>query len=282
MTDRDTTEEQQRNESSYREHQYNPNYHPNSSYPDTNEYRGDYRGAGFGMSRRHDVGQWGNPSFTQNTSNRQYDRMNENAQRNTQRRESTSGDFGYGNERAEDYVERTGRQNYGQHRSNWDQQDRHNWNEQDRNWGNQDRSWGWNNDRRWDRDDRTWDRREDESYRWEKGGHVYRGMGPKGYRRSDERIKEDVSDRLTDDSRLDASNVEVTVENGEVTLTGTVRDREAKRRAEDLAESVSGVMNVENRIRVNRAGSGEPSTDDSGTERSRRKPATNGRLTEVH
>ena len=78
----------------------------------------------------------------------------------------------------------------------------------------------------------------------------HRGRGPKGYRRSDERIKEDVNDRLSDDYYLDASDVEVMVENTEVTLTGTVRSRSDKRRAEDLAESVSGVTNVENRLRV--------------------------------
>jgi BON domain-containing protein len=74
--------------------------------------------------------------------------------------------------------------------------------------------------------------------------------GPKGYRRSDERIKEDVNDRLSDDYYLDASDVEVAVQNTEVTLTGTVKNRSDKRRAEDLAESVSGVTNVENRLRV--------------------------------
>jgi osmotically-inducible protein OsmY len=78
----------------------------------------------------------------------------------------------------------------------------------------------------------------------------HRGRGPKGYRRSDERIKEDVNDRLSDDYYLDASDVEVMVQNTEVTLTGTVRSRNDKRRAEDLAESVSGVTNVENRLRV--------------------------------
>ena len=78
----------------------------------------------------------------------------------------------------------------------------------------------------------------------------HRGRGPKGYRRSDDRIKEDVNDRLSDDYYLDASEVEVTVENTEVTLTGTVSNRNDKRRAEDLAESVSGVTNVENRLRV--------------------------------
>ncbi len=78
----------------------------------------------------------------------------------------------------------------------------------------------------------------------------HRGRGPKNYRRSDERIKEDVNDRLSDDYYVDASDVEVMVTNTEVTLTGTVKSREDKRRAEDIAESVSGVTNVENRLRV--------------------------------
>jgi hypothetical protein len=77
----------------------------------------------------------------------------------------------------------------------------------------------------------------------------YRGRGPKGYRRSDERIKEDVNDRLSE-GYLDASDIEVSVSNAEVTLTGTVNSRSDKRRAEDIAENVAGVTNVENRIRV--------------------------------
>lgn len=78
----------------------------------------------------------------------------------------------------------------------------------------------------------------------------YRGKGPKGYRRSDERIKEDINDRLSE-GYIDASEIMVMVENGEVTLSGTVNSRSDKRRAEDIAEYVSGVSNVENRLRVN-------------------------------
>ena len=84
----------------------------------------------------------------------------------------------------------------------------------------------------------------------------HRGRGPKGYRRSDERIKEDVNDRLSDDYSIDASDIEVMVTNTEVTLSGTVDSREDKRRAEDIAESVSGVTNVENRLRVKRGDHG--------------------------
>lgn len=82
----------------------------------------------------------------------------------------------------------------------------------------------------------------------------YRGRGPKGYKRSDERIQEDVNDRLADDPYVDASELEVTVSGGEVTLSGTVDDRQSRRRAEDLAEQVSGVSYVQNNIRVRAIG----------------------------
>jgi osmotically-inducible protein OsmY len=80
----------------------------------------------------------------------------------------------------------------------------------------------------------------------------YAGRGPKGYKRSDERIREDVCDRLSDHPYLDASDIEVNVNEGIVTLSGTARDRRTKRLAEDLVESCSGVQDVDNKIRVNR------------------------------
>ena len=81
-------------------------------------------------------------------------------------------------------------------------------------------------------------------------GQSNRGKGPKGFKRTDERLQEDISQRLSDDHELDASNIEVTVRNGEVTLQGTVTERRAKRLAEDLVEDISGVTNVENKIKV--------------------------------
>lgn len=83
----------------------------------------------------------------------------------------------------------------------------------------------------------------------------HRGKGPVGYRRSDERIREDVCEALTVDPWLDASNVQVNVNDGVVTLQGTVSDRYMKHRAEDCADQASGVRDVENRIRVASQGS---------------------------
>jgi osmotically-inducible protein OsmY len=78
----------------------------------------------------------------------------------------------------------------------------------------------------------------------------HRGKGPRGYRRSDERILEDVHDRLTDDPGVDATDISVSVQEGEVTLSGKVHSRRAKRAAEDCADSVSGVSHVQNNLRV--------------------------------
>ena len=82
------------------------------------------------------------------------------------------------------------------------------------------------------------------------GRPSYRGRGPKNYKRSDDRIADEVNEALTEDELLDASDIEVSVENGEVTLSGTVTSRHAKRRAEDLAESCSGVIDVHNRLKL--------------------------------
>ena len=82
------------------------------------------------------------------------------------------------------------------------------------------------------------------------GAGNQRGRGPKGYRRSDERIREDVCESLTTDGQIDASNIDVAVEDCEVTLSGAVNSREQKRRAEDLSEMIPGVTQVNNSLRI--------------------------------
>jgi osmotically-inducible protein OsmY len=79
-----------------------------------------------------------------------------------------------------------------------------------------------------------------------------RGLGPQGYKRSDERISDDAHERLTDDTWLDASNITISVSACEITLSGTVDSREAKHRAERLVEDISGVVHVQNNLRVAR------------------------------
>jgi osmotically-inducible protein OsmY len=78
--------------------------------------------------------------------------------------------------------------------------------------------------------------------------------GPMNYQRSDQRIYEDVCDRLSDDDDLDVSNVEVKVDKGEVTVTGHVESRAMKRRIEDVVERVSGVKDVHVQVKVQRQG----------------------------
>lgn len=91
----------------------------------------------------------------------------------------------------------------------------------------------------------------------------FAGRGPKNYRRSDERIQEEINEQLTRDPDIDATDVEVRVQAGTATLTGTVDDRNAKRLAEDICESVSGVQEVENQLRVRRnAGEQQGTTTD--------------------
>jgi len=87
----------------------------------------------------------------------------------------------------------------------------------------------------------------------------YTGRGPRGYQRSDGRIEEDICERLTQHGQLDASDVQVMVAQGEVTLTGMVESRQAKRLAEDILDSIAGVKDIHNQLRVQQGRQAEPS-----------------------
>ena len=139
------------------------------------------------------------------------------------------------------------------------------------------RTWGGDQNRQPGREDRGWwEKAKDRAESLfggddERGRGPHRGRGPSGYSRSDERIMDDVNDRLTDDPFLDTSDIQVMVDKGEVTLTGKVSSREDKRRAEDLADNVSGVKHVQNNLRVGRDTEGGLFSMDrqAGTERTR-------------
>lgn len=81
-------------------------------------------------------------------------------------------------------------------------------------------------------------------------GGPYRGRGPKGYQRSNERLKEDICERLTDAPDVDASDISIQCKDGIVTLEGSVESRHMKHRVEDIVDGCSGVKDVENRLRV--------------------------------
>lgn len=93
---------------------------------------------------------------------------------------------------------------------------------------------------------------------WRKSG-PYTGIGPRGYRRSDERIFEEVCERLAHHGQLDARAINVRIQNGEILLQGIVNSRRDKRLAEDIAESVPGVVDVHNQLRLSEAGVNQPS-----------------------
>lgn len=78
----------------------------------------------------------------------------------------------------------------------------------------------------------------------------HRGKGPKDFRRSDESLREDVCNLLTEHPGVDASDMTVQVQRGEVILLGTVAERRMKHLAEDCIESIRGVVDIRNHLRV--------------------------------
>jgi osmotically-inducible protein OsmY len=151
-------------------------------------------------------------------------------------------------ERDEWYGRPYGRRQQSSGNNNWGSSGNQDWRQQNR---NEDRSWleraadkvtSWFGDGRPDR--------EQGQQQYTSGPH--RGKGPKGYQRSSDRIRDDIHDRLHDDPYVDASEIEVEINQNEVILKGYVDSREAKRRAEDVVENISGVRHVENRLRVGR------------------------------
>lgn len=82
----------------------------------------------------------------------------------------------------------------------------------------------------------------------------YRRHGPRDYARSDERITEDLNERLADNDMLDASDISVRVVDGVATLSGSVASRWMRHLAEDIADSCSGVKDIRNKITVAASG----------------------------
>ena len=74
-------------------------------------------------------------------------------------------------------------------------------------------------------------------------------FGPRRRGPSDRVLWTVIAERLKEQRGLDLHDVEVRVDEGEVTLNGTVRRKEDKRRIEDLAD-IRGVRNVQNNLRL--------------------------------
>ncbi len=212
--------------------QYDNDQYSNDRYNDPNQFS-DYqqRNQAWDQDENHwRTGQVGNRYNRQNDNNRNERRLqsmgslgsdfgrsdySENF-RNDQRNQDSYGNNGYRN---------SAYGNNHDYRRNW-------WNK------TKDEVSGWFGD------ENAQQRREQD----QAGEH--RGKGPKGYVRTDERIKEDIHERLTEDATIDASEIEVDVRSGEVFLKGTVRTRQEKRKAEDIIENVSGVKDIENHIKL--------------------------------
>ncbi|MEO8719524.1 MAG: BON domain-containing protein [Ginsengibacter sp.] len=203
---------------------------------------------------------------------RHYDRINEKSDYNNDKRENYPEDregdhWNNINNKRRDYNPDNDDQIYTDHSGNKYQRNYYNpgnYMNKTRNefYNNRFRDRGWRDNNRIE-DRNWWDKIRDEVESWfgdndakrrrrmdETFEGRHRGKGPKNYTRSSDRIKEDVSDKLSDDSFLDASEIEVDVKGNEVTLTGSVYSRYSKHRAEDLAEDVTGVAHVQNNLRV--------------------------------
>lgn len=90
-----------------------------------------------------------------------------------------------------------------------------------------------------------------------RGGEAFRSSpsqvarrGPKGYTRSDERIREDISETLLRCDDIDCGDVAIDVKDGRVTLEGTVPERFMKHAIEDIADACPGAVDIDNRIHV--------------------------------
>lgn len=230
---------------------------------DSQRYGNSYGNTGSSYNQGSDESQFGSGYGNKNDWNRNEWQGNSNYgnQQNDWRRNTGSGygSQGYSGSNYGNYGS-GGSSNYG--RRDYNQGD-YNQNRERNIYGGDERNYGNANQGAFDRD--WWQRTKDEVSSWfgdsdaerrrrvdrqVSGGH--KGKGPKDYKRSEDRIREDVCDRLADDDMLDATHITVQVEGTEVILTGNVNSRDQKRRAEDLVDSISGVRNVENRLKVQR------------------------------
>jgi len=236
---------QERNYQNYggRDNDYTQRRNYESYGTDYNQGRSsynDYTGSNYGSRRERGAG-YGGSEYSPGGYN--------DYGTNYNRKYGTTSD--YDRWRSESYGSGDMGKDYG-NRSNYESPNRGNRSRAEENYRNHDRDW--------------WDKTKDEVSSWfgdedaERRRNMdewranHRGKGPKNYQRSEERIRDDVSDHLSDDPYIDASEIEVKVSSSEVILTGTVNSRQEKRRAEDIAESVSGVKNVQNHLRVGQSG----------------------------
>ena len=233
----------------------NDNYEDNRYY--SGQYNNDYNQPNYNypQSNVNNYTGYSNPSFN-NPQPYRKDFRNDYQAGSSNRGQNDDWNNSGRNKNYENYNSRN---DYGYNSPN------HYHNQQDRNW---------------------WDRTRDEVSSWfgdddaerrrgmdEVRDQNHRGKGPKNYTRSSDRIREDVNDKLSDAWMLDASEIEVDVKGNEITLNGTVDSKSAKRRSEDIADSVSGVAHVQNNLRVKKADDVTSKDTNGYTARSRKEVA---------
>jgi osmotically-inducible protein OsmY len=98
----------------------------------------------------------------------------------------------------------------------------------------------------------TWGEEQFKTERREEQGERPRGGSRPVRRRPDESLAREIHEVLTNDPELDATEIEVQVEGGAVTLLGKVVSSDAKLLAEELTESFPGVREVHNRLMIER------------------------------
>jgi osmotically-inducible protein OsmY len=81
-------------------------------------------------------------------------------------------------------------------------------------------------------------------------GENFAGKGPRGWRLSDEKLKERVSEVLMRSHEVDPSRLEVFVDDGVVTLKGEIESKGMRRVAEDLVGSIPGVEDVFTELKI--------------------------------
>ena len=81
----------------------------------------------------------------------------------------------------------------------------------------------------------------------------HRGKGPNNWKKSDDVLYEDVCEALYHSPDVDASEIEVAVENGTVSLSGQVDSRLSKKMAEEVIEEVPGVWDIHNSLTIKAA-----------------------------
>jgi|GEM_PF-3629468 len=109
----------------------------------------------------------------------------------------------------------------------------------------------------------------------------FAGTTPKNFKRSDERIYDDICQKLSQEGHFDVSDVEIKVESGEVSLEGNIENRSDKHRIEMLVDSIMGVKDITNNLKIARGSKDSKATSDSESDTSLRNTSNTGKTRSI-